>query len=50
MGVAFDNMVIQTISLPKITGRETAYYMLKISVRAVSPQKTVVYINEDLQA
>lgn len=26
MGVFFDNMVIQTISLPKTTERETAYY------------------------
>lgn len=49
-GWFFDNTVIQTIPLPKITGREAASYNAENSVRAVSPQKTVVYINEDLQA
>lgn len=51
VGVFFDSIVIQTISLPKTTERETAYYKAeKLCWRTVSPQKTVVYINEDLQA
>jgi len=35
---------------PKQPGAKQNITMLKNSVRAVSPQKTVVYINEDLQA